>query len=297
MAQTEPPGTLKLDLLHHVSSVAGVDADLVWAATEDVLGTLGSQDYGALARRSPGLGKGWDWRSYLHLSSIRIAHTAALLRRRGVTGGRLLDYGAYFGNFALFARRAGFDTWAFDSYRAYDGAFEPSIRLMETRGVHIADAAEIGYDLAGLPAASFDVVLLMGVIEHIPHTPRLLLDAVGRVLRPGGTLVLETPNLAYAYTRRKLAEGRPIGAPIELQFETEIPFEGHHREYTLDEIVWILRRVGQQAIESVLYNYSLYGLSEVSGTDLSIFNEMERDPSLRELIMTASVKPGSVKPG
>ena len=289
---TDFGGPVRLDFRQYVDALAGDVAADVFAATDDVLASLGSHDYSALARRSPGLGAGWDWRPYLELSSIRIAQMAALLRRRGVRGGRLLDYGAYFGNFSLFARRAGFDTWAFDSYRAYEGALDPAVRAMAAHGIHVVDPEEVGFDLGGLAPASFDVVLLMGVIEHIPHTPRPLLETIRRVLAPGGTLVLETPNLAYAYNRRRLAEGRPIGPAIELQFETEIPFEGHHREYTLDEVVWMLRRMGQESIESEMYNYSLYGLGELVGTDLAIFRQMEQDPASRELIVTISVKPG-----
>jgi 2-polyprenyl-3-methyl-5-hydroxy-6-metoxy-1,4-benzoquinol methylase len=46
---------------------------------------------------------------------------------------------------------------------------------------------------AGLEPASFDVVTLMDVIEHIPE-PCTLLREVSRVLRPGGTIFLVTPN-------------------------------------------------------------------------------------------------------
>ncbi|HWG03827.1 MAG TPA: class I SAM-dependent methyltransferase [Beijerinckiaceae bacterium] len=282
--------SLKLDLEDVVRSLAEPATDDVWGATNDVLALLPGHDFSTLDRHSPGLGRGWDWVPYLRLSAIRIAQAAALLRQRGALSGRLLDFGSYFGNFAFFARRHGFDTLAFDSYAAYGSAFESVTRLMAERGIRVLDPVDVGSDLARLPAESVDVVLCMGVIEHIPHTPRLVLEAISRVLRPGGTLILETPNLAYTYTRRRLMEGRPIGTPIELQFETEIPFEGHHREYTLDEVTWMLRRIGQVDIDAVYYNYSIFGLPEIAGDDLERHAEMEHDPSRRELIITASRK-------
>ena len=115
---------MQLDFEAHLAAIAGPDIGAIRAATADAIGSLGEHDYDALARHSPGL-KGWDWLPYLRLSSLRIAHAAALLRGRGIDGGRLLDYGAYFGNFALFARHAGFESWAFDGYQAYEGAFAP----------------------------------------------------------------------------------------------------------------------------------------------------------------------------
>ncbi|MCZ6783885.1 MAG: class I SAM-dependent methyltransferase, partial [Proteobacteria bacterium] len=51
-------------------------------------------------------------------------------------------------------------------------------------------------DLGGIPLAAerFDLVLSFQVIEHLPD-PGPYLDAIARVLRPGGTAVLTTPNL------------------------------------------------------------------------------------------------------
>ena len=43
--------------------------------------------------------------------------------------------------------------------------------------------------------ASFDAVLLVEVVEHLPTWMPIVREA-GRVLRPGGHLVLSTPNLA-----------------------------------------------------------------------------------------------------
>jgi SAM-dependent methyltransferase len=53
---------------------------------------------------------------------------------------------------------------------------------------------------------SFDVVICGEVIEHVIYTDRLLQE-IGRVLRPSGTLILTTPNLAYAVNRVLLLFG------------------------------------------------------------------------------------------
>jgi len=47
------------------------------------------------------------------------------------------------------------------------------------------------------PAASFDVVIARHIIEHL-LSPVEFLRSVARILRPGGCVVLETPNYAYS---------------------------------------------------------------------------------------------------
>src|SRR5213083_1809737 len=82
-----------------------------------ILTAIAGSDFTSLARRSPALA-GFDWLGYLRCSLARMVHAAAALRRRGVVSGRLLDYGSYFGNFALMFARSGFSVDAVDSYRA-----------------------------------------------------------------------------------------------------------------------------------------------------------------------------------
>src|SRR5438876_1896407 len=48
--------------------------------------------------------------------------------------------------------------------------------------------------------ASFDVVLLIGVLEHLENH-RIALGELARVLRPGGLLILTTPNIMRLNSR------------------------------------------------------------------------------------------------
>ncbi len=259
------------------------------AITREVLVLNAASNLTPLARKSPAL-RGFDWTNYLELSRIRVVRTAACLARRGARG-RVLDMGSYFGNFALVLARLGYEVTALDSYAAYAPAFDRHIAAMRAAGVVVADIADVGSDLKGFEPGTFDAVLCMGVIEHVPHTPRLLLAAVDRVLKARGLLVMDTPNLAYEYQRQRLLTGQSIFAPIETQFETDIPFEGHHREYTPAEIRWIINRIGYEEIELEMYDYSIYGFSELRGRDLARWRAMEADPERRELIFVSARKP------
>jgi len=260
-----------------------------WETTNNILSIVEGTDLDALALHSPAL-KGFDWSSYLQLSTIRMARTLHALRIQGVYSGRIADIGSYFGNFSLLFSQNGYEVTAVDSYSQYGSTLQPVINLLKSNGVAVRDFSELGTSLEKLPPESFDVVISMGVIEHIPHTPRLFLEAVNRILRPGGLLIIDTPNLGYLYTREKLSRGESIFCPLELQYETALPFEGHHREYTQQELLWMLKRIDHELLDLQMFNYSMCGLSEISGADAEKWRAMEKDASLRELILTVSRK-------
>jgi 2-polyprenyl-3-methyl-5-hydroxy-6-metoxy-1,4-benzoquinol methylase len=264
--------------------------DAAWQATDAILGSLPGVNFSALARHSRGL-LGYEWSAYHRCNVVRAVRVGRALARAGSR--RVLDFGAYFGNFALMAATLGCEVDAVDSFGAYAPALDRAQALMRSRGVTVIDFTAAGFDLRELTPASYDAVLCLGVIEHIPHSPRGMLAAIDRVLKPGGTLVLDTPNLAYLYKRRALAEGRSIFPPIADQFLTEPPFEGHHREFTIEEVRWMLQQQGHESIAIEAFDFSVYALGSLEGDALVNYREMQRHPELRELILAISVKPPS----
>jgi hypothetical protein len=104
-------------------------------------------------------------------------------------------------------------------------------------------------------------------------------------------MVIETPNLSYIYNIQKFAKGLSPFPPIELQFETEIPFVGHHREYTKSEIQWMVKRMGFKEVHSSMYFYSLFMLPYLMGIDLRNYKTMLKSPEYKELIMVLAAKP------
>lgn len=260
-------------------------AERIWAATRGA-------DLGALARRSPALA-GFDWRTYLRMSVIRVLRVHRALAAAGVASGRVLDFGAYFCNFSLFLAARGYTVDALDAFAEYATALGALAPLLSQAGVRRLDFSDMQADLAGLATGAYDAVILMGVIEHIPHTPRPVMEAVDRALRPGGVLVLDTPNIAYEYNRVRLASGESIHYPLASQYRTELPFEGHHREYTTAEVLWLLAQVHHEVLAVEHFNYSIHALEELTGADAARFHAMEADPLRREIVMTTSRKPAA----
>src|SRR5262249_19367205 len=113
-----------------------------------------------------------------------------------------------------------------------------------------------------------------------------------RVLARNGLLVIDTPNLAYLNNRQRLARGESVMADLAAQFHTAVPFRGHHREYVPSELVWMLGEIGHVDVSIELFNYSVYGSTQLHGRDVDNHWAMTAEPSLRELMMSTSRKPG-----
>jgi SAM-dependent methyltransferase len=88
--------------------------------------------------------------------------------------------------------------------------------------------------------ASFDVVLFCEIIEHLPADPIHALCEIGRVLRPGGTMVLTTPNANRLDNLLRISRGDNVYE----QLSGYGTYGRHNREYTVDELRLLLQEVG-----------------------------------------------------
>jgi 2-polyprenyl-3-methyl-5-hydroxy-6-metoxy-1,4-benzoquinol methylase len=114
----------------------------------------------------------------------RSAPLLGLLRRHAPDGGRLLEVGSGAGLFLKGASRAGWDTAGIElSSEAATFARE---RLQ-------LDVRQERAEAMTFPPASFDAAVMSDVIEHL-FDPRAVLTAIHGALRPGGILVVTTPN-------------------------------------------------------------------------------------------------------
>jgi SAM-dependent methyltransferase len=130
--------------------------------------------------------------------------TAAVLRaaRRlpGYPSLRALDLAAGRGEIAAALAREGCAVrgtlFRTDDYKL---AEQPAPTPLETRGIPIDEGVDLTRPLPYADGA-FDLVVLCEVAEHLP-THIAVVAEIGRVLAPGGFLILSTPNLARLHSR------------------------------------------------------------------------------------------------
>jgi SAM-dependent methyltransferase len=120
--------------------------------------------------------------------------------------------------------------------------------LSQARG-HGLTVLQASVEPHGLPLRSrvADVVIMSELIEHLVDTD-FALDEAFRVLKPGGSLLLSTPNLAAWYNRALLVLGvQPVFSEVSLRGVYGRPgsqVAGHLRMFTRRALVGLLAARG-----------------------------------------------------
>ena len=90
------------------------------------------------------------------------------------------------------------------------------------------------------PDAAYDVVLCCELLEHVLINPSQMFFEAHRVLKPGGYLLVTTPNVARAANVRALKDGRNIYD----SYHGNGIYGRHNREYTAAEVALLLESCG-----------------------------------------------------
>lgn len=172
---------------------------------------------------------------YAYAYANRRRETLRLLTEVLSPGARVLDIAAAQGNFSLALAELGFDvTW--NDLRAELADY---VRLKHENG-KIIFAAGNAFELA-FPSL-FDAVLITEIIEHVAHPDNFLAKAAALV-RPGGYIVMTTPNGGYLKNRLpKFSECADPSVFETVQFKPNS--DGHIFLLHVDEIEPLAQRAG-----------------------------------------------------
>lgn len=130
-------------------------------------------------------------RGYAHLRTDPATQLAAALVAPFATlstpawcgGGRLLDVGCGNGRFLTTMRSLG---WSVQGVEFSEAGVQAC--RMSGLDVHLGDLSS-----AAFADGSFELITVRHVIEHVPD-PQAFMAELARILKPGGRLVVETPN-------------------------------------------------------------------------------------------------------
>jgi len=124
--------------------------------------------------------------------------------------GRLLDVGCGGGRFLRRMQRRGWQVVGTD----FDQQAARKVSARYGIETHVGDLQQ-----CNLPASSFDAITLSQTIEHL-YTPMTTLHECLRLLKPGGLLVMTTPNAVSLGAKKFGGNWRGWEAPRHLQLFT-----------------------------------------------------------------------------
>jgi len=145
-------------------------------------------------------------------------------------GSTVLDLGAQPFIISCALRKMGYNVLAFDVDPG------PYMSIAKACGVNVV---RCDLERDELNVSNADCAVFTEVLEHLHYyyVP-LVLSKINRALKLGGALVLTTPNIASLFRRLRLLLGvQPI-------------YHYHVREYTMKEVVSLLREAGFEVIKA-----------------------------------------------
>lgn len=207
----------------------------------------------------------WNGRDYEHA-----AEEAAIDRLlRGRRFERALDVGGGYGRLSKHLTRYASEVILAEPSRQQLDLAQAFLRDDPCVRCHPAQASDLG-----LPGASVDAAMVVRVLHHIPD-PTAEIAEIARVLRPGGTLLLEFANVGHALNRvRYAARGRRVPrTPVEVAGAAGggVPFVNHHPRAILS----LLERTGF-AVDAVLSGSNLRDPRVKRLMDASLMLRLER---------------------
>jgi trans-aconitate methyltransferase len=190
---------------------------------------------------------------YIRYHAPRFGYLLALigecLERLGASESapiRYLDVGPHFLTAlvaAQFGSRVRIDTLGWENPRLYD-----TNRVESHLAFDLNDASDRGKWVESEP---HDLVLAAEIIEHLHTAPEHVFEFLRALIRPGGLLIIQTPNAAALRNRLLMAAGRN---PFErIRLDDTNP--GHFREYTLGELTEIARAAGFEVDQAAYVEY------------------------------------------
>ncbi len=109
------------------------------------------------------------------------------------------------------------------------------------------------------PDNTFDAISCCQCLEHFTHSHLPAMREFLRVLKPGGLLEVDVPNVASFRNRSRLLRGKNItydyeahyldAQPLTYRERNFYPFR-HNREFTRDELELLFRRAGFREVKA-----------------------------------------------
>jgi SAM-dependent methyltransferase len=172
---------------------------------------------------------------YFQGSAYRFAILLALSEKYLPKSAKVLDAGAGHGVLAISLKDMGFEAVASDLHHG--------LAIFEHEGIPY-QRWHLEGEPAPFPDDSFDAIILSQTIEHFTYSPVHPLREMIRILRPGGTLIIDAPNISCFRNVSRLLRGKSIHWDFKKNYLEQQPevfnqipyYDRHNHEYSKEDL-------------------------------------------------------------
>lgn len=209
------------------------------------------------------------------------------------TAKKVLDVGAGHGLLLSFLAELGHECYALDVQN--QPAVHPDI--YKTKPITFQQC-NVEIDPIPYPEDCFDAVVCCQVLEHFTHSHLPAVKEMRRVLKPGGIIEVDVPNVGSFRNRSRMLRGKNITYDYEEHYLYAVPVlhKGlsfyplrHNREFTKSELETLIRAAGFRQIEVSFLKSRRYreGLEVIKSIGTA---SKDAIPSLRKSLIGFAVK-------
>jgi 2-polyprenyl-3-methyl-5-hydroxy-6-metoxy-1,4-benzoquinol methylase len=176
-----------------------------------------------------------EHRAYLRFHEYRFRKIIGWATDHHQQPGRALDVGCWPGYLSLYLKRTGWEVDAIDLKP--DRVQEVRQSGVRINGRNLNQTPELPYD-----DHSFDLIIFTEILEHLdPASVPSLITEFERALKPGGTIILTTPN-RFSLNRQNLNPFRWKTPEVDAEGH------GHWLEYRLSQVEALFHPTGLELV-------------------------------------------------
>ncbi|MFN5944168.1 MAG: class I SAM-dependent methyltransferase [Phycisphaerae bacterium] len=197
-----------------------------------------------------------------YIKDDRIDHwrfMADLVCRHVSEGERVMDFGCGPGDFPWLLAQLGRDSWAGDDlqdpWHLKPGMHDTLKKYMGDAGVKFS---LLEHDKPfPWPKNHFKMVMSHHTFEHIPESPKGLLEALVDLVAEDGLLLITVPSAVNIRKRLDVMRGRTNYPPYDQFYWLPSPWRGHRREYCRDDLAKMAQYLNLEVVELRAYTCML----------------------------------------
>jgi len=198
--------------------------------------TFNFSDYVKLFEEHGGTDKGYLEQHFLRFHNTYLRCISSWEQTGSQT---VVDVGAHWLHQALLYSLAGFQVEAFNVNTTFKKEKVQSLAKAYNIKLTIAEDLQWGECFENIRESSVDLVLFTEIIEHLAFNPVAMWEAIYRIMKPGGRIIVTTPNY-YSFTGRAWNIKRFLkgfGGGVSVQEVLMLNTYGHHwKEFSIREI-------------------------------------------------------------